>query len=90
MWFKAHPPFLNKDKTSILGSTLTPSKSVSVIANPPKTKGVLFYLAASTANFISNPGIKGWKSLGKALKASKTAKYIYNLSLKKIPLGLYL
>lgn len=86
----AKDPFLKRLITSILVSVLNPSKAVSSIANPPNTKGFFNYSAASTANFISKPGVKGLKSLGKALKASAHHNHEKNLNLNQIPLGLNL
>lgn len=66
----AKAPFINKFRTSILGSTLILSIATSSKANPPKTTFLFYFSAASRANFISRPGVNGLKSFGKALKAS--------------------
>jgi hypothetical protein len=48
-------------------STLIEYKDFSSIANPPITTFFPRFEAASIAYFISSPGMKGWKSVGKAL-----------------------
>ena len=51
---------------------------------PPKIIFDLIFSAASIANFISNPGIKGRKSLGKNFKRLATNNHEENLNMNPI------
>lgn len=89
MYLNAKIPLLKEVKTSILLSTYRAYSAWWSRAKPPKITYDFNFYASSIANFISNPGVNGWKSDGRALYQLVNHNQVYNFNLNIKPLGLF-